>query len=206
MRCKNCGWPNDDGVARCVKCNASLSALPGGQAAPSAVSDSGVSLNATLREAPADGCASEAPDGCAKCGYPLSAGMKVCPVCHAPVAANAAAAAGDTNLGATVNPWAAPTDTPDCTLECIPWQTETAGYAPVRYAGPSVVLSRANTDAANNTITSREQALLLYEDGRWYIENRSDMHTTLLRVDRRLPLEDGDVIVLGNRMFKFGVK
>lgn len=24
MRCKNCGWPNEDNVTRCIKCNSPL--------------------------------------------------------------------------------------------------------------------------------------------------------------------------------------
>lgn len=65
------------------------------------------------------------------------------------------------------------------------------------------MLNRSNTDSNNNSITSREQAVMTHENGEWFIENRSDLQTTLIRVDRRLKLEDGDVIVLGNRMFEF---
>ena len=34
-------------------------------------------------------------------------------------------------------------------------------------------------------------------------ENRSEQKTTLIRVDRKTKLNDGDIIVLGNRMFGF---
>lgn len=88
-------------------------------------------------------------------------------------------------------------------LRRIPWHNESIKYDPVSYSGQEIELNRANTDQNNNSITSRVQAVLTCEDGEWYIENRSELQTTLLRVDRKMKLEDGDVIVLGNRMFEF---
>lgn len=85
----------------------------------------------------------------------------------------------------------------------IPWQTEQAIYEPVSYSGDEITLNRANTDSNNNSITSKVQAVITREGDEWYIENRSEMQTTLIRVDRKMRLQDGDVIVLGNRMFEF---
>ncbi len=85
----------------------------------------------------------------------------------------------------------------------IPWQTEQATYEPVSYSGDEITLNRANTDSNNNSITSKVQAVITREGDEWYIENRSEMQTTLIRVDRKMRLQDGDVIVLGNRMFEF---
>lgn len=90
-----------------------------------------------------------------------------------------------------------------CTLKPIAWQGEEVSYNPVTYSGQTVVLSRANTDANNNSITSREQAVLTCEDGEWYLENRSELRTTFLRVNGRVKLTSGDIIVLGNREFVF---
>lgn len=152
---------------------------------------------------------------CPKCGYPVSAGATECPVCHASIGAQQtpqskpsyntprpAAAAPRPGVG-TINPWAAPAADAFFTLQRIPWQTETVAYDPVSYSGAEIVLNRANTDANNSSITSREQAVISNEGGDWYIENRSELGTTLLRVDRKMKLEDGDIIVLGNRMFEF---
>jgi uncharacterized OB-fold protein len=90
-----------------------------------------------------------------------------------------------------------------CTLKPIAWQGEDIPYTPISYSGKSIVLSRANTDANNNSITSKEQAVLSYENGNWYIENRSALHTTYLRVNGKIKLTSGDIIVLGNREFEF---
>ncbi len=90
-----------------------------------------------------------------------------------------------------------------CTLRCISWPGEEVTYSPVTYSGETIVLTRSNTDANNNTITSREQAALVYDDGEWYIENRSTLQTTYIRVRGRVKLTKGDIIVLGNREFEF---
>lgn len=76
-------------------------------------------------------------------------------------------------------------------------------YNPISYSGTEIALNRANTDPNNQTITSREQAVLICEGGSWYIEDRSEQHTTLIRITKRTKLESGDVIVLGNRLFEF---
>lgn len=221
MRCKNCGWPNESGVSRCVKCNAPLqgSMVDSGRQ-PSTPSDSDESLKSTLRE-PSNrgGCASfesdnhdENPNNCFNCGYPISNGMSVCPVCHAPLSQNGQPQGHPYNQpngrkanprGGTINPWATPTEDSFCTLKRIPWQNERVQYEPVSYSGELIMLTRANTDANNNSITSQTQAVISHENGEWFIEDKSALKTTLIRVDRKVKLEDGDVIVLGNRMFEF---
>jgi hypothetical protein len=90
-----------------------------------------------------------------------------------------------------------------CTLKPIAWQGEDVPYNPVTYSGSTIVLSRSNTDANNSSITSKEQAVLTYEDGAWYIENRSELRTTYIRVNGKIKLTAGDIIVLGNREFEF---
>lgn len=228
MRCKNCGWPNEDGVSRCVKCNAPLQgSMIDSNRHSSVQSGNDEPLNATLRE-PSSSVGGYTPSGsnntnsCPQCGYPISAGMNECPICHTAIAV--AQPSGNSSLnqnrgenrgsnpnrghgfrphGGTINPWSTPSEDSFCTLRRIPWQNERVSYEPVSYSGESIILNRANTDSNNNSITSREQALISYENGEWFIENKSDLQTTLIRVDRKLKLEDGDVIVLGNRMFEF---
>lgn len=228
MRCKNCGWLNEDGATRCVKCNAPLQgSMIDSNRQSSVQSDNDGPLNATLREPSSSAggyprADSDGANSCSQCGYPISVGMSECPICHAPTS-NANPSKGNLDNrngmnqnrggnpnrggfrpnGGTINPWATPSEDSFCTLRRIPWQNEHVNYDPVSYSGESIVLNRANTDANNNSITSREQAIITYENGEWYIENKSSLQTTLVRVDRKLKLEDGDVIVLGNRMFEF---
>lgn len=191
------------------------------QSAQSSSSDS-EPLGATLREPTSSGGYPNPSDGnsnnCPQCGYPVSSEMRECPVCHTQLqqarqnishsqnricAANPINRGGIRPGGGTINPWSTPSEDSFCTLRRIPWQNERVTYEPVSYSGEQIVLNRANTDSNNNSITSREQAIISHENGEWFIENRSDLQTTLVRVDRKLKLEDGDIIVLGNRMFEF---
>lgn len=220
MRCKNCGWPNEPGVSRCVKCNAPLQgSMVDSDRQSSTQVDSDESLKSTLREPSNGGRASfevEAQDintnNCPNCGYPISVGISVCPACQAPLSQNGQSQSHQYNQpnsrrsnprGGTINPWVTPAEDSFCTLKRIPWQNERVQYDPVSYSGQSIILTRANTDANNNSITSQTQAIISHENGEWFIEDKSALKTTLIRVDRKVRLEDGDVIVLGNRMFEF---
>lgn len=92
---------------------------------------------------------------------------------------------------------------PLCTLTLIPDDGEQIDSETIEYEGRNIVLNRANTEKTNHTITSREQAVLINENGRWYIENHSEMCSTYFEVNRRLELQRGDIIMLGDRRFRF---
>ena len=128
---------------------------------------------------------------CAKCGAPLSPGAKFCPSCGAPVRPG------------TVNPWAAPQSGTFCTLKPIAWQGESIEYSPQSYSGEKIVLNRENTDPNNQSITSKAQAELVYENDAWYLEDKSEQQTTYIHAGRKTKLESGDIIILGNRRFEF---
>ncbi|MCM1378005.1 MAG: zinc ribbon domain-containing protein [Clostridium sp.] len=110
----------------------------------------------------------------------------------------------------TINPWSMPQPMPAAepsfTLEKKKWSHEQGDSLLMEFTGRETILNRANTDPENNSITSRQQARISFENGEWNIENLSDQATTLIRVDRKTPLRDGDVIILGNRMFTFRTK
>ena len=214
MECKNCGWENEPNALRCIKCNAPLQGSMIGNVLKDTLNEPSAAEVLPGGENNADKV-TRCPNR--HCGYPVSAGMKVCPVCHTPIGrpdspdgnsgnggpADRPSGNASTPKADTINPWAKPTKDSFCTLQRIPWEDEMANYAPINYPGEIIALTRANTDANNNTITSKTQAVLTLENGEWFIENKSQLQTTLLRVDRKMKLEDGDVIVLGNRMFKF---
>ena len=77
----------------------------------------------------------------------------------------------------TVNPWSKPQDATFFTLKPIAWDGEGKEYTPTTHSGDTIVLNRSNTDPNNNSITSKEQAVLSREDGHWYLENRSEQKT-----------------------------
>lgn len=97
-------------------------------------------------------------------------------------------------------------DLPHCSLTIIPEENESISYLKKEYEGTSIVLNRFNTEETNRTITSQEQAVLSNEDGEWFLENRSMYQTTYLALNRKVKLEEGDIIVLGDRKFKFEKK
>ena len=226
MRCKNCGWENAPGSLTCEKCHAPLSASVGAAQRPVAQQPASqqppVILKGTIPEVPpAAAFAAAAAAGavgqvCPHCGYPLARGMQVCPNCGQapagqPAAGNPAAqgpaapgpAPSDRPRPGTINPWANPDPGTFCTLKALPWQGEGVDHAPVSYSGARITLNRANTDPNNQSITSKEQAELFYEDGAWYIEDKSGQQTTYIHAGRRMRLESGDIVILGNRRFEF---
>ena len=92
-----------------------------------------------------------------------------------------------------------------CNLTIIPDEDEIIEPKTNKYEGKDIILNRANTEPQNPTITSKQQAKLIFDDGKWYIENYSQFETTFISVNRRMQLESGDIIMLGDRRFLFGV-
>ena len=71
------------------------------------------------------------------------------------------------------------------------------------YEGKHVILNRDNTEQNNPSITSRQQAIITNIDGHWYIEDKSEQKTTFVQAAQKIELHDGDIILLGNRLFEF---
>lgn len=176
--CSHCGYPVSSTMNVCPQCGQTLASKPG-NASPSPQA---------------------ASNNCRQCGKSLPTDTKFCPYCGTPI--QSASSYSRVRMG-TVNAWEVPQQGTFCTLKPIAWRGEEVTYNPISYSGNVITLNRANTDPNNNTITSKEQAVLTREGDAWYIENRSEQHTTFIRVSKRTRLENGDVIVLGNRLFEF---
>ncbi len=221
MRCKNCGWENESGSTKCEKCNAPLSDPATAQYENRSFGSSeNVNLKGTVSEdsffgnRPASGGGNFHESGkCRKCGYPLAHGMTVCPMCGTPTGNNTnhdfnrGYDSGPSNQASpsrqgTVNPWAAPNSGASCSLKPLAWDNE-GEHEAMRLSGDRIILNRANTDPANNTITSGEQAELTFENGAWYICDKSYQKTTYVHAGHKMKLEKGDIIILGNRRFEF---
>lgn len=164
---------------------------------------------------------------CVKCGYPLRPGTEKCPNCQFPV--NGAHAEEKSNnasshntgempgrqvsstrlnsnspLKGTVNPYMMNLNAePTFILKPIKRIDERHEFEDIEFEGAEVVLKRDNTDANNPSITSREQAVISHKDGQWYIEDRSEQKTTFVQASHKIELNDGDIILLGNRLFEF---
>ncbi len=110
--------------------------------------------------------------------------------------------AQNAHLG-TVNPWQTPQAGNFCTLKPLAWDNENTQHNAITYSGEAIPLNRANTDPNNQTITSKQQAELTFENGDWYICDKSSQKTTYVYAGRKTKIEKGDIIILGNRQFEF---
>lgn len=125
---------------------------------------------------------------CPNCQSEISSKFMFCPMCGKPI------------------PHEEPKNGPRCSLTIIPDEDENCVEQTNNYEGEQIVLNRDNTEPSNRTITSKEQAVLISEEGKWYIENRSEQCSTYLEANRRLEVLPGDIIMLGDRRFKFNVE
>lgn len=215
MRCKNCGWPNRPGETICSKCGTSLdepTSHTSGTSSP-------ITSNQTVREDDVFTNVSQ-PNICSKCGYPLRPGLHKCPNCNFNIDGSSnfqpspsnpnknvrrPTVIGTPNIHGTINVW---TDgaiglPPTFVLSPIQKNGERKQPVDIEFEGDEVILNRDNTDPGNLSITSRTQAIISQKDGKWYIEDKSDQKTTFVQVSTPHELHDGDIILLGNRLFKF---
>jgi len=67
----------------------------------------------------------------------------------------------------------------------------------------SFILNRDNIAPGNRTVTSKEQAEIRLEDGKWLINNRSKFDSTFVAAIRPIELQPGDIILVGDQRFRF---
>lgn len=112
--------------------------------------------------------------------------------------------ATESGFSGTINPYMMNyQEEPAFILEPIQRMNERKPVDPVEFEGSEVTLTRDNTETGNPTISSKEQAVVTHVDGHWYIEDSSDQKTTFVQANHKIELHDGDIILLGNRLFKF---
>ena len=176
-QCPKCGYPVVDGMRVCPDCGTSL-----------ASGDEGKECRNCGKRNPSEA------RFCSFCGENLSG--------NKPVEPRNEIKPSHARMG-TVNPWMKPDDGAFCTLKPLPWDGENVDHQPISFSVKTIVLSRDNTDPNNQSITSSEQAILSFEDGEWFIVDKSSMHTTYVQASHSTKLHKGDIIVLGNRLFEF---
>ena len=133
------------------------------------------------------------------------------PAAPAATVADAAAIAPRKMSAATIDPYrmrAAPA--PVCYLMPVPREKEKPekdGEARAFiYLDEPITLNRENLEEKNNSITSKVQAELSCENGKWYLSDRSDLQTTFIRVGEKTELREGDILLMGDRKFVFTIK
>ena len=168
---------------------------------------------------------------CPKCGYPLRPGVEKCPNCKFQLNSNShidktparshisSPSTEDTyrrptrmssdsgSKGAfrgTINPYMMNMDVePTFILKPIKRIDERHTFNEQEYEGKEVILNRDNTEQNNSSITSKQQAVITNVDGHWYIEDKSEQKTTFVQAAQKIELHDGDIILLGDRLFEF---
>lgn len=167
----------------------------------------------------------EANKPCPKCGYPLRPGTEKCPNCKFQISGSSQSSyssdpepkkknntarrptridMGTGGYRGTVNPYMMNMDLdPSFVLKPIKRTNERHELDELEFEGKNVTLNRDNTEANNASITSKEQAIITNVDGHWYIEDKSEQKTTFVQAANRIELNDGDLILLGNRLFEF---
>lgn len=194
--CPGCGYPVRSGVCVCPSC---------GKALESEKAESVCPRCHTANSADAAFCS-----GCGSRLYGEKSGKDkpVCPSCGKPVATGAVFCSGcGAKLSGRNGDFGRKTVLPGrrsyCTLTPIAGEKERLNAGPLSFTGEEVILNRDNTEPDNDTITSKEQAVLIYENKKWYIQDRSDLKTTFVRAGERIELKPGDIVMLGDRRFEF---
>lgn len=217
MRCKNCGWENPDNLQQCEKCNSPLDAGSiHNHQSPSHPEREAV-LRGTISEQQVFDVSDQSNHGnnrCPQCGYPIREGTHHCPNCGHDLAAadspkdyyQKEIKSPNHKPNATINPWANRNHGRIFKLEPVAWEGEKDTKATLSFMGESVELNRYNTDPANNTITSKVQAEISCENGTWFIEDKSAQGSSFIQAKRKIALENGDVIMLGDRKFIFKIE
>lgn len=142
---------------------------------------------------------------CEECGAEISAAFSFCPKCGAKIRPRTLQGIHHHKKKVKEVPEEAPAPTVimSFNLTIIPEDDEVIEPEINHFEGAETILNRGNTEPDNRTITSKEQAVVIYEDGKWYIENRSEHNPTLILANRKMEIQTGDIIMLGDRRFRF---
>lgn len=133
---------------------------------------------------------------CEKCGKEVLVTYSFCPYCKEPIRQKTV----------YVRHHNIAPQKPKCSLTIIPDEGEDIEARKNCYEGNQVMLKRENTEPENRSITSKNQAELVFEEGKWFVQNHSELCSTAVEACRKIEILPGDVIVLGDRRFKFEVE
>ena len=110
------------------------------------------------------------------------------------------------DLIGTVNPYAQRyLNNPEFLLHPIARENEKNTPNDITLSGDEVALNRENLEPSNKTITSKTQAVITCENGKWYIKDASALKTTFVHANENTELKEGDIILIGDRKFEFHV-
>lgn len=198
IRCSFCQTINPPGSKKCRGCSASLEG--------SVIRDYGIGKNfrsgntmgevSEIRQPTQKEENSEIGNICPICGYPLRCGSDECPQCHGKSQKKEKSKKNDGMKSEAI--WNI--DESKFRIGLCDKNGEISDAK--TYENDDIVLGREELLPGNNNIC-RQHIHITNENGRWYVEDVSSTHQTFLIVKEKTPIEDGDVLVLGNKFFRF---
>jgi hypothetical protein len=180
IRCKKCGYQNQNNAQRCLKCNTLLVAEE--EVAPKESRSSGgahTQRDVHLGRSPWD-----------------DADTKEVEVPNPEPVLTPVDDQGKTRYVSIAS------RAKGCSLTAIsPDRSREVKTIPVK--GEEISLSRELLDASNTSLSRSGHAKLTYREGSWWLENLSGLKTTYVQVNRPVKLVDGDEIMMGDSLFVF---
>jgi hypothetical protein len=154
---------------------------------------------------------------CAKCKTPIvnkAAGAKASAEAKAPATIAGQPQVVKESFSGTIDPYRENNKIIACFLEPVLRSGEknqfdvpggARGFFDIKFTldNNPVELNRGNLDKDNITITSKVQAELYFENGKWLLLDRSELNTTFILAKQKTELHEGDVILMGDRKFIF---
>jgi hypothetical protein len=139
------------------------------------------------------------PSSC-KCGYPVRPGLLKCPKCGQSLVLTDPVPFAE-KRSSTIDPYRNDTQ-PRCSFTLIP-RDDNETEKTIVAEGSTTMLTRELLESSNNTISSSSQAEIAYIDGEWFITDKSSLESTFVLARKAVKLTKGDIILIGNRKFRF---
>lgn len=137
---------------------------------------------------------------CPNCSYPIMSVATICPNCNLDLKAinstNKSSSINQQNYSGTIDPYSRKG------FSLRPIINGEPGNSSLEFNG-TTQLNRENTIKDNMTITSKIQAEVKFENGEWFLIDKSEQKTTFIRPGEPIKLNKGDIILLGDTKFIF---
>lgn len=228
MRCKHCGWNIPDKNGKCEKCGGEMlnDDSASVKSARNAVDEKPTvrkvqkqvdnSLKKTINENvnnlkkdPASKTIQEELFLCPECHIELDPDGK-CPICgfnsKQTIDNKIESDMRNKKVGGETTLWDPKGDVAKGRFALTPLsgKTRMPENDPIVFpVGNEFELNRDNTDPENSTITSKTQAVISFENGTWSITDESELKSTFVQAARKVELQNGDLILLGNQLYRF---
>lgn len=71
------------------------------------------------------------------------------------------------------------------------------------FQGAKVIIKRSNIDPSNTTFSSKQHAIIEYEENQWSIRDVSTNGATFKQITEEMSIENKTKLILGNKVFRF---